>query len=132
MSQPRPTAPEMIEAVRTFLIDEVLPTLDGRLRFHTRVAANALEAIERELTDGPAAGERERRRLIALLSGHDTDDHETSDLDDLDLEALGRELASRIRTGAVDIGDPALIDHLTLTARDDVAIANPKWLAADS
>lgn len=141
MTQPRPTAPEMLEAVRTFLTDELLPTLDGRLRFHTRVAANALETIERELAAGPAAIDAEHQRLLAMLGGpasglDDTGDpgddtgRDDTDLGDASAEALSRELAGRIRVGTIDIDDPLLLDHLTRTARADVAIANPRWLEA--
>ena len=136
MTQPRPTAPEMLEAVRTFLTDELLPTLDGRLRFHTRVAANALETIERELADGPAASAAERQRLLAILGGpagglDDTGDRsDDTDVGGASVDVLSRELAGRIRAGTIDIDDPLLLDHLTRTAGADVAIANPRWLEA--
>lgn len=45
----RPVAGELAEAVREFLEDEILPTLDDhRLRFRTLVAMNALGIVERE------------------------------------------------------------------------------------
>jgi len=57
----RPTAPELVEAVREFLEREILPTLDDhRLRFRTLVALNALGIAERELTsseEGPSLEE---------------------------------------------------------------------------
>ena len=127
MTQPRPTAEELIEAVRSFLSDEVLPTLEGRLRFHTRVAANVLETVERELRGGPAADEDERIRLLGLL-GEPTD--HAGPPGAADVAGLSRELASRIRSGAVDVDDPEVVDHLRRTARADVAIANPRWLPA--
>ena len=49
------TASELIDAVATFLKDEVSPTLSGRLAFHARVAVNVLELVKRELALGPAA-----------------------------------------------------------------------------
>jgi Domain of unknown function (DUF6285) len=46
----RPTAAELIAAVRQFLEGELMPTLtDARLRFQTLVAANVLAIVEREL-----------------------------------------------------------------------------------
>ncbi len=126
MTQPRPSAPEMLEAIREFLTDELLSTLDGRLRFLTRVSANALEVVERELVDGPAAADAERQRLLALLSA--ADDQDTGKAT---LTALSRELAGRIRDGSIDLDDPALIEHLKLTARADIAITNPKWLPTE-
>ena len=50
MSQDRPTPEELVEAVREFLEEEVLPELDDRrLRFRTLVAMNALGIATREL-----------------------------------------------------------------------------------
>ena len=46
----RPTAAELVAAARDFLEQELLPALDDeRLRFRTRVAANALAIACREL-----------------------------------------------------------------------------------
>ena len=54
----RPTASELVEAVREFLAAEVLPTAnDDRLKFRTLVAMNALAIARRELEAG-AAGSR--------------------------------------------------------------------------
>lgn len=49
----RPTASELLDAVRGFLIDEVLPATDGQLAFHSRVAANVIGIVARELELGP-------------------------------------------------------------------------------
>ena len=45
----RPTARELLEAVRGFLTDDVMASTSGRLAFHARVAANALGIVGREL-----------------------------------------------------------------------------------
>lgn len=113
MTQPRPTAAELLEAVRDSLDEDVLPALDGRARFHARVARNAVDIVIRELRDGPAAARAERDRLAALL-GHDGD-----------VDRLAGELAVGLRDGSVDADDPAVVDHLRATAAADVAIANP-------
>ena len=50
MPHDRPTPRELAEAVREFLQEEILPTLDDhRLRFRTLVAINGLGIAEREL-----------------------------------------------------------------------------------
>jgi hypothetical protein len=50
MQHDRPTPRELAVAVREFLQDEVLPTLDDhRLKFRTLVAINGLGIAEREL-----------------------------------------------------------------------------------
>ena len=49
----RPTASELLEAVRQFLIDQVMPATEGQLAFHARVAANVLSVVAREIELGP-------------------------------------------------------------------------------
>ncbi len=49
----RPTASELLEAVREYLLGSVMPATDGQLSFHARVAANALAVVGRELELGP-------------------------------------------------------------------------------
>jgi hypothetical protein len=117
MTQPRPSADELLEAVRSFLEEDLLPTLDGRLRFHTRVAVNVLDIVRRELAEGPAADAAERDRLVALLGREG------------DLDELAAALAHGLRAGEVDPDDPAVVDHLRATAATDVAIANPRHVA---
>ncbi len=49
----RPTASELLAAVREFLTDQVRPATSGQLAFHARVAANVLAIVLRELELGP-------------------------------------------------------------------------------
>ncbi|HKR68960.1 MAG TPA: phosphotransferase family protein [Streptosporangiaceae bacterium] len=49
----RPTASELLDAVRSFLTDEVMPATGGQVAFHARVAANVLGIVARELELGP-------------------------------------------------------------------------------
>jgi aminoglycoside phosphotransferase (APT) family kinase protein len=48
----RPTASELLEAVREYLLGSVMPATTGQLAFHARVAANALAIVARELELG--------------------------------------------------------------------------------
>jgi aminoglycoside phosphotransferase (APT) family kinase protein len=48
----RPTAGELLEAVREFLTGQVMPASTGQLAFHARVAANALGIVARGLELG--------------------------------------------------------------------------------
>ena len=50
----RPTARELLDAVRRYLTDDVMPATTGRMSFHARVAANMLAIVERELAQPPA------------------------------------------------------------------------------
>jgi hypothetical protein len=45
----RPTAAELIAAVAEFLETDVRDSTSGQVNFHSRVAANALRMVEREL-----------------------------------------------------------------------------------
>jgi Domain of unknown function (DUF6285) len=124
MTQPRPTADELIDAVRAFLADDLLPTLEGRQRFHARVAVNVLDIVGRELRDGQAADDDERSSLVNLLAVDDA-------VDDVDTSDLARLLAEAIRRGDIAIDDPSLLDHLRRTADADLRIANPRHAPTD-
>ena len=68
----RPTAAELATAVREFLENEILPTLDDhRLRFRTLVAMNALSIVERE---APGPGERDWETARRIRAGDIRDD----------------------------------------------------------
>jgi aminoglycoside phosphotransferase (APT) family kinase protein len=49
----RPTAGELLEAVRGFLTDQVMAATTGQVAFHARVAANVLGIVAREIEAGP-------------------------------------------------------------------------------
>lgn len=66
----RPTAAELIEAVREFV--EGLP-VNGHDRFLTRVSAGALRIVERELLLGPTLAREHADRLAALGVSNDTE-----------------------------------------------------------
>jgi hypothetical protein len=119
MAQDRPTAAELVGAVREFLENDVMAATEGRVQFHTRVAVNALGMIERELVDGPAFAEAERARAAALL-GHDDD-----------VRVLERELAAAIRDGSLDDRLDAVQAHVRATVREKLLVANPGYLPAD-
>ena len=111
----QPTAVELIEAVTEFLRAEPTPETAARLAFHTRVAANVLDIVRRELTLGPRADRSEAARLAALLGREG------------ELEDLNTELCDRIAAGSIDLGDPALIDHLWARTLDTLAIDQPNY-----
>jgi hypothetical protein len=124
----RPTKLELLEAVRRFLADELMPELEGVRRFHARVAANALAIIAREIELEPAQLRARRERLAGLL------DEETAPPDDLtalaaDVERLESELCGRIRAGEADAPQARtqLVAHLLQTAREKLAVSNPAY-----
>ncbi|CAN7707575.1 DUF6285 domain-containing protein [Aminobacter sp. LjRoot7] len=111
----RPSGDKLLEAVIRFLREELVPELDGAASFKTRVAANALDLVRREIAGKPPVAAAEGQRLAELL-GHDGD-----------LETLNAELCAAIRDGAVTLGTPGLSDHLWATTLDKLAIEQPTY-----
>jgi hypothetical protein len=114
--QDRPTAIELLEAIREFLEHDAMPAVEGRVQFHSRVAVNALGMLERELRLGPDLDAAERARLGALL-GHDAD-----------LAALTTELAARIRDGSVDDRRDDVVAAVRESVRGKLLVSNPNYV----
>jgi hypothetical protein len=95
--QDRPDAHELLEALESYLRDELLPDVPAEHRFGVRVAANVCAILARETL--PLAPDR---------SG---------------LEALARE----IRSGAWDERLPALAATLREKVRAKLEIDRPGW-----
>ena len=107
----RPTAEELVIAVREFLERDVMAQTTGPLQFHARVAVNALAAVERELRDGPAMAEAHGARLAALGFADEG------------------ELADAIRSGALDDRYDEVAAVVRATVHDKLTVANPKYLS---
>ncbi len=121
----RPTAGELVEAIREFLEEEILPELeDSRAQFRTRVAMNALSILERELEQEESLLQAEHERLTRLLG----EDHATpGSLEELrgQVLELNRDLAGRIRSGEVP---DTTLELLRETTADKLRVASPKYL----
>lgn len=104
-----PPAPEVIERLAR------ASAAGGKLE--ARMAAAALELVERAGALGPASNAAERVRLIALLreSG--------------DLLQLNRRLSVLIREGALTLSTPNLAAHLRATTMEKLAIDQPTYAA---
>lgn len=127
--QDRPTALELLHAVRTFLEQDVLPGLDGRKRFHGLVAANVLGIVERELAGEETRLDAEWTRLAAL-PGLDAGPRPTTLAGLRDgVRALETALVERIRAGACD-DDAAVRAHVRATVAEKLAVANPRFGSA--
>jgi len=113
--QNRPTSAELIGAVATFVEQDVMPNLDGAIRFQCRVALNALRIIERELELSPALEAEEITRLNDLLGK------------DGPLDELNRDLCQRIRDGDFSFDDVDLLGHLKQTTIGKASIDNPRY-----
>lgn len=106
----RPDAIELVDIVREFLHDDVIPVLEGQVAFHTRVAVNALAIVDRELRLGPGHQEAHATRLLAFDC--------TSDA----------ELAERIRAGELDDRYQEVAAAVRELVWDKIAVMNPKYV----
>ena len=104
-----PSAGELLEAVREWIDREVIPSTDGRLKFHARVASNVLGMVEREIELGPAQQASHEERLAQLGVASDT------------------ELAAAIRRREFDDRSDELRALLAEAVRDKLAVANPRY-----
>jgi hypothetical protein len=109
-----PTAMELLEAVREWLDRDVIPTTEGRLRFHARVASNVLGIVEREIELGPEQQAKHLARLAQLGVADDA------------------ELASAIRRREFDDRAVELRALLTESVLDKLAVANPRYITITS
>lgn len=124
--QDRPTAGELVEAVREFLEAEVLPDLrDPRAKFRTLVAMNALGILQREMTREEALLQAELARLAFLLP--DEDPVPPGSLGELKSRVadLNRTLARAIRDGEVPEG---ALSALKQTVAEKLEVASPRYL----
>ena len=109
----RPAGPELLRAVREFLTAEVgsADVTDPRLRFHARVAANALRIAEREAMLAAGHERRHRARLAALGCADDAG------------------LCAAIRDGSLDHRFDDVVAAVRATAVEKLTVANPGHLA---
>ena len=123
--QDRPTAPELLDAVREFIATELLPTVgDARLRFRTLVAANLLDMLRRELALEPALLRAERQRLAGVLG--DACSVPANDADPAAVVAAQQAtLCALIRENKAPTGTFAAA---TDAVRAKLEIANPRYL----
>lgn len=131
--QDRPTAPELLAAVRDFLNREVIPVSDNhRLKFRAMIAANVLSIVEREL-----AGEEERLReewnRLATLDNLTSKSEMPTTLDELRtaIQTQRRELCARIQTGEADAGPWRIkvLAYAKSDVREKLLVSNPRFLA---
>jgi aminoglycoside phosphotransferase (APT) family kinase protein len=110
----RPTAAELVEAVREYLEARLMEGGEGGARFEARVARNALAIVERELLVGREVATAHAYRLRDLGITDDV------------------ALAAAIRAGDFDNGWEPVASALAASARDQLLVANPAYLPAAS
>lgn len=111
MTEPhdRPTAAELVAAVREFIEKDVSEATEGRVRFHARVAVNALAMVEREIALGEGQRQAHAERLAQLGVADDA------------------ALVEAIRAGEFDERSGELLAALADAVADKLAVANPKY-----
>ncbi|MEX2292182.1 MAG: phosphotransferase family protein [Acidimicrobiales bacterium] len=109
----RPTAQELVEAVREWVGHDVREATEGRVAFHARVAANALAMVERELALAPLHRAESELALTELGCADDG------------------ELAQRIRSGTFDHRAAEVRLSVARMVRAKLEVANPRWLEPD-
>jgi len=105
-----PSSTELLEAVREWIDREVIPSTDGRLRFHARVASNVIAMVEREIDLGPTQAAEHQQRLDQLGVADDA------------------ELAAAIRDRRFDDRSDELRSLLAEMVADKLAVANPGYV----
>ncbi len=122
----RPDAVELLNAVRDFVEDELVPRLSGRERYHARVAANVVAIVAREIESEEDQLLSEWRRLGALLDDPAPAPARRRELRD-GIRARSELLVERIRAGGADGGvfREAALSHLRHTVADKLVVASP-------
>ncbi|MCP4038123.1 MAG: phosphotransferase family protein, partial [bacterium] len=110
-----PRADELVAGVRDLLRRDLMEVTEGRLRFLSRVASNALDIVARELVVGAEHHTLEHERLRTLLGS------------DGDIESLRWQLVHGLRDGSIPLDTPRLAEHLRATVVNQVAIDQPSY-----
>lgn len=109
---PRPTAEDMITAVREYLHTALLPDVPAEHAFHLRIAVNILGMVERELADAGAATTRHHDRLTDLGYSNDA------------------ELSEAIRSGIVSARQlPDVLHAMRADVQDRLELADPMYVS---
>ena len=126
----RPTKLELLEAVRRFLDEDLVPELEGVRRFHARVASNALGIVAREIEHEAESLPALYSAIAALLNRSEpaTALMELAEIDRA-IDALEAELCGRIRAGDVDVGPfrSEVLTYLRQSVRERLAVSNPGY-----
>ena len=128
--QDRPTAVELIEAVRDFLAGEVVPALaDRSVRYRMRIALHVLGIVAREVPEEETRLRAEREALLSLLDlPRPAPPCDSRLLRAWVLEA-NRALCERIRDGAADAGPwrERVLAHVQQVVEEKLQGSNPDF-----
>jgi hypothetical protein len=125
--QDRPSAEELVRAVKEHLEREVIPALkDPKLRYQTLVAAHVLSVVEREMEHGERALRDELASLRTLQGGPEPP--RVCSLAELEAEVLQRTRALCASIRVCSVEDAAGVSaHVRRVVLAKLAIANPAY-----
>jgi hypothetical protein len=115
-SDEMPRLDELLISVRDYLRNDVMAATQGRLNFMSRVAANSVDIVLRDLALGKPHRDAETARLRSLLNAPDAS-----------LSDLRWRLVDGLRRGQVILDDPDLQAHLRTTVVNQLAIDQPVY-----
>ncbi len=121
MTQDRPTAPELLDAVAEYLFAELRPQVPKEERFRVLVAANVCSVVARELRAGDEAALGDAAAFASLL------ERAGQEVRAADVHELAAELSARIRAGDFDERLPELAEELRAHVARKLAIARPGY-----
>ena len=110
-----PRTDELLVSVRDFLRDDVMKKTAGRSNFLSRVAANSLDIVLRELALGPTHQMLEYSRLQAFFGSNE------------DISVLRKRLVRELRDKTISLESDDLKSHLRHTVINQIAIDQPKY-----
>jgi Domain of unknown function (DUF6285) len=125
LTQDRPDAPELLDALAEFLFADVRGSVPPEKRFQVLIAANVCAVVARELR----AGEEPLREDFALfgkLLGSELDVPAAAELPEA-VRRAERRLAEEIRGGAFDARLDRLIAGLREHVRRKLDVARPGY-----
>ena len=125
----RPGSRELLDAVEAFLRDDVIPSVEGHVRYQARVAANVVAIVAREIDLEEGHLQAEWQGLMRLL-GREVDAPGSRAALESGLKEANEILVERIRAGEADQGDfrRDVLAHLeeTVQAKLHVALGEPE------
>lgn len=123
--QDRPSSAELLESLAELLETEVLPSVEGPLRYRVLVGLNLTRIVEREIRLSPAQQRGERARLVALLGEQPAPGPVADQVFDLNARLEAR-LRSQV-PGDDEAFTHDLLEALEATAREKLAVCRPGY-----
>jgi len=126
VTQDRPNAAELLEAVAEYLHGELRPEVARAQRFRVLVAANCCLVVARELRAGEEPLRRDLALFSELLGDEVAPEPAEAELNDA-VRTAQAELARRLRSGELDERVGELSERLREHVRRKLEIARPGY-----